>query len=202
MKKKIALLVLLLIILVVEIAYLAFWLIHCKNFQEVLHVDFSTLALQLKGEAGQDSGVSLFITRFFHNKPVDAVLLVIKTYFRFWDFILFGKLFPFLGSFGILAAGYYFFASNVKRLRYWILFIIFLLLPFVELFFSAKIPFLIRIGLFYAFFGFISLFGIKKFIQSQRWSWVIVLILALISIWWFLVSDFNLATFCYQYPLV
>ena len=138
MKKKITIL-LLLITLVIEAVYLVFWLSHCKNFQEILHVNFGPLALQLKGEAGQDYGLPLLIVRFFHNKPVDAFLLIIKTYFRFWDFLFFGELFPFLGGFGILVAGYYFFASKTKRILHRILFLLFLSTPFIELFFYSRI---------------------------------------------------------------
>jgi hypothetical protein len=192
----------LLVTIIVEVIAFAFWLIHCKNFQEILHVNFSQLALQLKGEAGQDYGLPFFVTRFFHNKLIDAFLLTIKTYFKFWDFLFFGELFPFLGSFGILAAGYYFFVSKSKRILHWIVLIIFLLLPFAELFLFAKIPFLIRIGLFYIFFGFISLVGIRQFVKSQKWAWIVILVLTIVSVWWLLIADFHLATFCYQYPLV
>jgi hypothetical protein len=199
MKKKFVRL-LLLITVEIELAVLVFWLFHCNNFQEILHVSFWQLALQLKGEAGQDFGLPLLIIRLFHNKPIDALLLIIKTYFRFWDFLFTGGLFPLIGSFGILAAGYYFFASTVKRTWQWILFILFLVLPFIELFLYAKIPFLIRIGLFYAVFGFISVLGIKKFALSQKWGFIILTILVAISLWWFAIADFRLANFCYQYP--
>ena len=201
MKKKITILFLL-IAVVIEAIYLAFWLFHCKNFQEILHINFQPLLLQLKGEAGQDYGLPLLVVRVFHNKLFDAFLLIIKTYFKFWDFLFLGELFPFLGGFGILAAGYYFFVSKTKRLTYWILFILFLVLPFMELFLYQRIPFLIRISLFFVVFGFISLVGLKQFVQSQRWAWVLILVLTIISIWWLLVADFHLATFCYQYPLV
>ena len=147
MKKKIGILFLL-ITIEIELAVLAFWLLHCKNFQEVLHVDFRPLALQLKSEVDQDYGLPLLVIRFFHNKPVDAIWLTIKTYFKFWDFLFIGGLFPFIGGFGILVAGYYFFASKAKRLWQWLLFVLFLVLPFMELFLYAKMPFLIRIGLF------------------------------------------------------
>jgi len=199
MKKKFGRL-LVLITIEIELAFLAFWLIHCKGFQEILHVNFPTLALQLRGEVNQDYGLPLWIVRFFHNKPIDTLLLIIKTYFRFWDFLFFGELFPFIGVFGILAAGYYFFTSNTKRLWQWILFALFLVLPFVELLFYAKVPFLIRIGMFYAVFGFISVLGIKKFVLLQKWAFVVLIILAAISFWWFAVADFHLASFCYQYP--
>jgi hypothetical protein len=200
MKKKITIL-LLLIALVIEAVYLVFWLFHCKNFQEILHVNFQPLALQLKGEAGQDYGLPLLIVRFFHNKLIDSFLLIIKTYFRFWDFTFFGELFPFLGGFGILVAGYYFFASKTKRILHWILFLLFLSTPFIELFFSSRIPFLIRIGLFYTFFASISLVGLWKFTLSHKRDIGILMILAIISVWWLLIADFHLATFCYQYPL-
>lgn len=200
MKKKIAIFFLL-ITFVIEAVYFAFWLFHCKNFQEILHVNFEPLLLQLQGETSQDYGLPLLIVRFFHNKLIDAFLLIIKTYFRFWDFLFFGGLFPFIGGFGILIAGYYFFASKTKRILQWIPVLLFLTLPFIELFFYSKIPFLIRISLFYVFFGFISLMGIKKFVFSQKWALAILTILAIISVWWFLIADFHLATFCYQYPL-
>jgi hypothetical protein len=201
MKKKTIYLVLF-IAVVAYLMYFAFWLLHCKNFQEVLHVNFSQLALQLKGESGQDYGVPLFITRLFHNKLVDGFLLIIKTYFKFWDFIFFGELFPFIGGFGILAAGYYFFDSKTKRTRDWMLFLLFLILPFMELFLYQKILFIVRISLFYLVFGFISLLGIKRFVSLHRWSFAIIIILAIVSIWWLLIADFHLANFCYQYPLV
>jgi len=201
MKKKITVLFLL-VAFAIEAIYLAFWLFHCRNFQEVLHVNFGQLALQIKGETGQDFGLPIFVARFFHNKPVDALLLIIKTYFKFWDFFFFDGLFPFIGGFGILAAGYHFFSAKSKRMVYWILFLLFLTLPIMEMFIYQRIPFLIRIGLFYVVFGFISLVGIRKFVLSQKWAWVLIPILAIISIWWFLVADFRLATFCYQYPLV
>lgn len=199
MKKKIAILFLL-ITIEIEIAFLVFWLWHCNNFQEVLHVHFEPLALQLKGEAGQDFGLPLFIIRLFHNKPVDAWLLTVKTYFRFWDFLFIGGLFPFIGSFGILVAGYSFFAAKTKRLWHWLLFILILALPFMELFLYAKIPFLIRTILFYIIFGLISLLGIRKFALSQKWGWLIILILTVVSVWYFAVADFHIGTFCYQYP--
>jgi len=199
MKKKITRLFLL-ITLEIEIAVLAFWLLHCKDFQEILHVNFGQLTLQLKGETGQDLGVPLLIVRLFHNKLIDGTLLIVKTYFRFWDFLFTGGLFPFLGGFGIMSAGYYFFASTVKRAWQWILFILFLMFPFVELFLYAKVPFLIRIGLFYAVFGFISLLGIKKFLSLQKWGFVILIILVAVFIWWFAITDFHFANLCYQYP--
>jgi hypothetical protein len=200
MKKKLTILFLLLSI-VIENIFLAFWLLHCKNFQEILHVHFGPLALQLKGETGQDYGLPLLLIRFFHNKPVDGFLLTVKTYFRFWDFLLFGELLPFLGSFGILSAGYYFFASKTKRTLHWIIFLLFLIMPLMELFLYSRVPFIIRIGLFYTFFASVSLIGLWKFTLSQKWAWVLILILAIISIWWLLIADFHLATFCYQYPL-
>jgi len=200
MRKKITLLFVL-IALAIEAVYLAFWLFHCKNFQEILHVDFKPLALQLQGETSQDYGLPLLVVRVFHNKLVDSFLLIIKTYFRFWDFLFLGELFPFIGGFGILTAGYYFFASKTKRISHWTFFILFLLLPFLELFSYSKTPFLIRIGLFYIVFASISLLGIWKFVLSQKWALLILTVLAIISIWWFLIADFNLATFCYQYPL-
>jgi hypothetical protein len=199
MKKKIALLFLL-ITVIVEVFAFAFWFTHCKNFQELLHVNFGPLALQLKGETGQDLGVPLLVVRIFHNKLIDSILLIVKTYFRFWDFLFTGGLFPFLGGFGILAAGYYFFAEKTKRLWQWGLFIIFLVLPFVELFLYQKIPFLIRFSLFYVIFGLISLLGIRKFALMQKWGFVILIALTILSVWWMLFANFHLETLCYQYP--
>lgn len=200
MKNK-RVLLFLLVTIVIEIVYFVFWLFHCKDFQEVLHIHFEPLVLQLQGETSQDLGLPLMVIRFFHNKLIDSFLLVIKTYFRFWDFLFFGELFPFIGSFGILAAGYYFLASKTKRAAYWILFLLFLGLPFMELFLYQIIPFVIRISLFYAVFGFISVLGIWKFTQSSKRALLIILILAIISIWWILTADFHLANFCYQYHL-
>ncbi len=199
MKKKITLLFLLMAA-AVELANLIFWLIHCKNFQELLHVNFGPLVLQLQGEMSQDSGLPFLLIRFFHNKLVDGLLLIIKTYFRFWDFVFQGELFPFIGGFGILAAGYYFFASKVKKMWQWVLCGLFLVLPFTELFFYSRIPFLLRISLFYIVFGLISLLGIGKFMNAQKWGWVILTLLIIVSAWWLLFADFRFAIFCYQYP--
>ena len=199
MKKLISLLILL-IVAVVEIYNLSFWLMHCKNFQEFLHVNFQGLLLQLQGEMSQDTGVPFLFVRLFHNKIVDACLLVLRTYFRFWDFVFQGGLFPFVGGLGILTAAYYFFNSKIRRLWQWLLFLIFIFLPFMELVLSAKVPFFFRIAIYYLVFGVISLLGLNKFVKEQKWGWLIVVLLIIVSVWWLLAADFHLAFTCYQYP--
>jgi hypothetical protein len=201
MKKKIIIVALLLIVVLVESLTLLHWLSRCIDFKdEMFHVNFNSMTLQIQGESAIDQG-PIIITRVFHNKITDFALQIFKLYLRFWDVQFLGKLFSFAGFFGILAAGWYFFLSKTKRLWQWAALVILLLLPFMELFLFKTIPFPVRLGSYIFTFGIISLLGIGKFILSQKWAPVIVLILAIISLWWLLAGDFNFVNFCIQYPL-
>ncbi len=201
MKKKLIVIGILLAVFVIELATLLHWFGRCINFKdEMFHVNLNALSLQIQGESAIDKG-SLLITRFFHNKITDFILMVISLYLRFWDVQFLGKLFSFAGFFGIFAAGWYFFASKTKRLWQWAVLVTLLLLPFVELFLFGVIPFQVRLGLYAIIYGIVSLLGIGKFVLSQKWAAVIIAILIIISIWWLLNGDFNFVNFCIQYPV-
>jgi hypothetical protein len=199
MRKKIILFVVILTAALVEISMLTHWLFHCKNFHDVTHLNLQSLLLQLQGEMSQDKGLPFVIIRFFHNKITDFTFTTLKLYFRFWDMLLQGELFPFVGVFGLIAAGWYFVTQKSKRLWQWLFLILLILLPFIEILLYAKVPFLIRIGLFLFAYGIASLLGIGKFTLSQKWAPVVILILAVISIWWLLVANFRFEVFCIQY---
>jgi hypothetical protein len=199
MKNKIIVVVLLTVVSV-EFLTLSHWLSRCIDFKdEIFHVNIGSLALQIQGENAIDTG-PIIISRFFHNKITDFVLLVIKPYLRFWDVLFLGKLFSFVGFFGIFAAAWYFFANKTKRLWQWAIFILLVFLPLVELFLFKVVPFHLRMGMYIVSFGGVSLWGIWKFMFSQKWAPIIIVILIIISIWWLLLGDFNFVNFCVQYP--
>ncbi len=200
MKKKIILFALILLVIFIEASFLFHWLSHCKNFHDVTHLNLQSLLLQLQGEISQDKGMPFILIRLFHNKIIDFTLATLKFYFRFWDMLLQGELFPFIGAFGIIAAGWYFIASKTKKVWHWALLLLLAFSPFIEIFLYAKIPFLIRISLYTIVYGGISLLGIGKFALSQKRAPIVVLILSVISIWWLLVANFRFEIFCIQYP--
>lgn len=200
MKKKKILYLSLLFSFLIEIITVCYWLAHCKYFHSNLHIDFSALWLQLSAEISQDKDVPYVLTRLFHNKFIDLFLVILKLYFRFWDLVLNQGLFSFVGTFGILGAGWYFLHNKVKRFWQWSLILAICLVPFVEIFFSSRIPFVIRICLYFVIFVPISLIGVKKFLLSWNKAAYVLIFLFILSIWWMLSGSFDFATYCIQYP--
>lgn len=169
------------IIFVIDAWTTMLWL-KCAKFADFFHFSSLDMRLKLEEAVHNDKGFPSLYSRFFHNKVVFFAKEVFANYFHFWD-IRFGVVFfSIIGYFGILCGLWYLLKSKT-RYR-WLVIIVYLILPFIEVFHSIE-PYRLRLILLSVPYYAISLYGIWQFLKfhKDKGFWIVI-VLVVFSIWY------------------
>jgi hypothetical protein len=182
-------------ILFFEIFLISLWL-PCQRIFEKLYFSSFDVLLKLDESIHNDIGYNTFLARFFHNKIIVSSTEIVNKYMLFWDIRSGLLLFSIIGYFGILYGFWTLLTKEKKTIKLWLAICILLLLPLIEIF-NLPIPrvirFVITTGPLYLF----SLYGLWQFsIRYKKHGFIILILLAVISIWYFLVMQHDITTYC------
>jgi len=170
----------------------------CWDFKSDFHFSSYGLRLKIEGEINNDVGIPFIIVRFFHNKINFFILDIFKRWIFFWDLPFLLSHLSIIGVFGLLAGAWYLFEAVIKKeiKSDLFLFIYIVFFPFLEIIFSPKLPFLIKICLMLIPRQLFALSGLWKFLTRNKKGVLIVIGLIFISIFGqrFFINEFK--NFC------
>jgi hypothetical protein len=171
----------------------------CTDFtSNFFHHSSINLTLQIESYVYGEKGTSLFLTRVFSNKIIDGLLNYLRFYLQFWDIRFGGSWFSLIGYFGIFAGFYYIFANKKRRLYHWIMVLVILLLPWIEILIEPHISVMLKSIYLWVPFCLFSLYGIYQFLihGDKKKRLIIFLIVAIVSIWWIALLPYTLPRYC------
>ena len=182
----------------VELIAVGQWL-SCRYFKDFIHFSSVKTALFTEGLINNDSGIPIFIVRFFHNKVVANINAISENYLRFWDIRFALNLFSVIGSFGIILGIWYLFAGNIKKRKYLRILLAYMLtVPLVEIISGNHIDYIYKIIFIAIPFQIFSFFGVWEFISPNN-NWLrisIVVGLSLVSLWWMYILGQDIYNYC------
>ncbi len=190
---KIALLTL---ITIIEIFTIKSWFF-CNKFAEFFHFSLFDLSLRINEAVHNDSGISPFIVRFFHNKAVGIFFDGFRNFLRYWDILFLINFLSLAGFIGLLLVAFYSFQK--KRVRSYTLpvFILVLLLELLEIFLKPNVGYHFKIICLFVPLFLLSLIGWSEYIKENKKTsiWFIIFV-CVISIWWLLLFNGNIREYC------
>lgn len=188
----------LLILLIIELLCLIL-LLSCKGYIGFYHFSRSTLQLHTDNLIHNDTTVPLFIIHVFHNKIILSALQIFDRYIAYFDLMYLIRI---VGLLGIVGLMYYCYKVITQRKRsFYLVGLILLLFPFVEIFFSDfPIPFVIKILYLIIPYQVASGIGYFQLLEKlpKRISLIFTFLLFILSIGWILVILPIMQTFCYR----
>jgi len=190
MKEKI----LLFLLLCLELFAVFQWF-HCRDFGGQFHYSSSEVALRLLDSIHNDRNVPLWLVRVFHNKIAESVFVLFAEYLQFWNVSFLVSFISLAGIVGLGAQFYQFFTIKKKHVLSWIVFLMLIFVPFIEIFASGKFSFLFRLLIIAFPFITWSMMGFYALVEKQKMNSKIVDILLLLSLW-YLCALHPLAMFC------
>lgn len=183
------------LILFIEIWTTKLWLI-CSKFADFFHFSYFDLQLKIEDAVHNDKGFPSSIARFFHNKISFFVHDVFSSYMRFWD-IRFGVVFfSIIGYFGLFCGFWYLLKSNIKYKQ--LIVIIYLLIPFIEVF---RLIHSYQLNLILLSFPYqiLSIYGIWSFLsQHKKRGLALVVLLLILSIWYIYALPQDILLNCFK----
>lgn len=186
---------LLIILFFIEITFIFQWK-SCTNFPDNFHFSSYDIDLRLIDYIHSDGLQNVYLTRFFHNKPYVIVTDLISRYLLYWNIQFLTQFISLVGVFGMYFGVYSMFKrSGIGKKT---IFVILLLgIPGIEMFFYRLVPYSLRLVLLGGSYTLLSQFGLWQYIQkATNKKLILVIILNVISIWWFFVMRNDIVSFC------
>lgn len=170
----------------------------CNRLADKFHISPFDLQLRLIEAIHNDRGENLMVVRFFHNKVVGFGMDIYRQYLYFWDVKFLLYILSFVGLFGLVYGVWFFFRHKIGDKRLWVLFIVLLVMPLVELLVKINIPLPVHMFALFLPSYLFSLLGIKWFLdgKSKRFRVITLILLALISIAWMVFFAENFVEYC------
>jgi hypothetical protein len=182
---------------IIEFITVRAWFV-CNNFTDFFHLSSVNIKLQIEYYVHSEKGTSLFLTRLFNNKLIDSLFDILRVYLQFWDVRFGASWFSVIGYFGIGAGFYYIFSSKKKRFYHWLMLLVILFLPWIEVIAEPHVSIFIKSIYLWLPFCLFSLYGVYQFLihgeKKRRIS--VFIILALISLWWIAFLPFGMSRYC------
>jgi len=185
------------ILFILLILYRLYQFSICKSYTDIFHYSSSVFAFYDSEFFHNDNSGPFWLIRFFHNKITIFLPLVFHTYLRFWDTVFLVDFLTFVGVFG-LVLGIWYICTGKRKKSLFILLGLILVTPFVEIFFSEKLPFLLRLLILWIPLQLTSFYGIKKYLSAKaNWKrYILFLLLVVISILWILGLNTSMYSYC------
>jgi hypothetical protein len=201
MKQKTKFKILLFLLIGIECFVVLQWT-QCTGFADHFHFSSFDLNLRLIESIHNDQGVPLWQVRLFHNKVTGAIFDVFAHYLQFWNLLFLTSLISLAGVIGLGVQFYYYFFKKKKALLSSLLLLTILLVPFVEIFYSQRIPFILRFMLLALPLVVWSVLGYRSLLMEKKINTKIIYVILLISFWYqlipFLLQDkVQLLGFCH-----
>jgi hypothetical protein len=190
--------ILIIAVLIMELLPIKQWLL-CKQFKDFIHFPATNVELYTKGLINNDSGIPFFIIRFFHNKVVVSVDILLKNYFNFWDIRFATNMFSVIGYFGIILGVWYTLTRKFKMSKYLKGILVYILLiPFVEIMFEYHIDFVYKLIFIILPIQAFSFFGIWQFLNVNKgiFRTMVIVVLILISMWYGAILQPDIFDYC------
>ena len=184
-------------VLIIELSTARFWL-GCRDFRSLVYLSSVNTKLQLEEYIHNDTGVSFFLVRLFHNKLIGLCVNILDRYLKFWDIRFTSNTFSFIGVFGFIFFVWYLVTSKLKLIYKIIILVIIFLWPLLLIFFEIHTEFLYKFLLFIFPYYIFSTIGIWQFLERKR-GWkrlIIITVLCIVSLWWFIILPKEVAYFC------
>ena len=170
----------------------------CKSFTDLFHYSSVNLNLQIDYYIDTEKNTSYILSRLFNNKFIDSILNLLRFYLQFWDIRFGASWFTLIGYFGIFSGFYYIFSLKQKRFYHWIMLLVILFLPWIEIIIEPHINIMMKSIYLWAPFSLFSLYGISQFLNRGKFKkrLLVLLILTLISIWWIAFLPYSMPRYC------
>lgn len=190
--------ILTLIVAGIELLTIKLWLI-CTDFRSMMDMSSVNIKLQLEDYIHNDTGSSMLLIRFFHNKLTGLVVNMLDKYLKYWDIRFISNIFSLVGVFGMVAGIWYLLHANIAKKYKIFFFCILIVWPIPYVLHGISLTFTYKIFIFYFPYFILSLFGIWSYLRSNnRYAYIVVILLSFISVWWFLLLPREISYFCTQ----
>lgn len=188
--------ILLALIILVEIFTIKSWFV-CNKFADFFHFSLLDLSLRVDEAVHTDGGVTVAGVRLFHNKAIGTMIDVFRDFLHYWDIVFLENFLSLVGVVGILFAFWYLFQKSKKKPYIIAIFLFVVVIQFVEIFLMPNVNFSIKAVLLFVPLAIITLVGWNEYIEKNKkiGMWV-TLIICFISIWWLLVFQDNIFSYC------
>ena len=168
----------------------------CVNFADPIHFSSFDMSLKLIEAVHNDVGFAPNVVRIYHNKLSLGIILIFNSYLHFWDIRFMPLLISPVLYFGLWSGFWNLFKSKIKAK--WIIFLVILLLPFVEIF-KLDLEYKIRLMIIVIPMFVFSLYGLWKFIEKDKWPKSLLLVLLIIvSIWYIAIFQNDIFFNCFK----
>ncbi len=185
--------ILLIVIAIIQIAYFSYWY-SCLRLADFYYFSAFNLKLRLEDTARYDSYQPYLIAKIFNNKVSGFAVEVYSILSHYLDITFLIQFFSLIGCFGIVL-GFHFIWKREKA-KAMALFVGIVSLLILSIFLPSNRFFVPFIFTFMATGLLLSLYGVKKALDSKPRLLPVFVLLILLSIWWFFVFGLNLIQFC------
>jgi hypothetical protein len=169
----------------------------CTNYNGNFHFSTNVVNFHINELIATENETNIFIVRLFHNKITASLFDIISRYIQFFDINYLINILGIAGLFGVLCFYYLLFTKKLKSKIAKALGIMVPLLPFFEIFQILKILFTLKLILFIVTYQVLALIGSYFFIKrADKKTFIIFLLLLIISFVWILVFKNELTSFC------
>jgi hypothetical protein len=181
---------------IIELMTIKSWLV-CHNLQSMMDISSVNTKLQLEDYIHSDTNTSFFVIRFFHNKITGLFINTLDKYLKYWDIRFTSNVFSLIGVLGIFLGLWRVGQSKIKRIYKILIFVLVIVWPLPFSLNVLHISFVYKFLLFIMPYYILSLFGVWKFIKThKKYTFTVVILLSLLSIWWFILLPREIAYFC------
>lgn len=185
-----------LIVGVIEAWTIKSWLV-CHDLRSMMDISSVNTKLQMEDYIHNDTNISFFVIRLFHNKLTGLFINMLDKYLKFWDVRFTSNVFSLIGVMGIFLGLWQVGIYKMPRLVKFFIFAALVLWPLPFSLNLLHIEFVYKLLLFITPYYILSLFGIWSFLQTnKKYTFTAVIILSLISMWWFLLLPREVEYFC------
>jgi len=181
------------VIAIIQIAYFSYWY-SCLRLADFYYFSAFNLKLRLEDTARYDSYQPYLIAKIFNNKVSGFITEIYSSLLHYFDSSFLIQFFSFVGCVGIVFGLYFLWKSS--RIKASVLLIAVILLSVLTIVLPANTFYVSFIFIYMTTGLALSLYGVKKALDSNPKLLPVFVFLILLSIWWYFVFGLNLIQFC------
>lgn len=169
----------------------------CWLFKENFYFTPSNLTTQIINATNADKGMPLFVIRALHNKVLGLGWGLSQSLLQYWDIRFLEEFIGIIGAIGVGFGIWYFFTKRRKNYFLWIVFLLGMILPIIEMFFQPHIQYAWVLYIFGFIFQALSLYGLWNFLKKGTiWRYLFIIFLIVMSVLMLLLFPLAYQNFC------